>query len=507
MSSNGHSRLRVQPQLHEVLAYDGTASHVAVSAAFVADTLTPISAFSRLKQGLPGGAFLFESVEGGELMGRYSFMGAGLTDGLSFRDGVATLVEGETTRTTTFADPIDLLRDHLDGWDVWTPNALPRFHGGAVGWLGFDCVRYFEGVPLPKGDGLDVPEGRMLMADFVAAYDHLRHRIILIAHAALTGDRETNFEAAKSRLQKAVQRLRTPAELPPLADPEDTTWPTPAFTANRTQTDMEAAVARGKEAISAGEVFQVVVSQRLTVQAQVDPLHLYRCLRALNPSPYMFLLEFDDVAVVGASPEVLVRLEGDEVLVRPIAGTRRRGATEDEDAALAAELRADEKELAEHRMLLDLGRNDVGRVAKLGTVKVDDPLHIERYSHVMHLVSDVRGTLDEGLDCFDVFRACFPAGTVSGAPKVRACELLAELEPDRRGLYAGAVGYFGVGGDMDTCIAIRTLVVEPDAVHAQAGAGVVFDSVPRLEHEECLHKARAGLRAVAAALAPTGEDD
>ena len=502
--------LRVHPSLDELLAYDGDASHVAVSATFVADTITPISAFARLRQGVQGGTFLFESVEGGELMGRYSFMAAGLTDGVSFKDGIATITERGQSRDVPFTDPLDLLRARLADWRVWSPVPLPRFHGGAVGWLGFDCVQYFEGVPLPPGAGVDAPEARLLSADFVAAYDHLRHRITLIAHAPLRSDspdarttdaRTTGWRAARTRLQRAARRLHTPAELQPLVDPDDTSWPTPDFVANRTRADMEAAVLRGKEAISAGEVFQVVVSQRLTVHAQIDPLHLYRCLRALNPSPYMFLLEFDDVALVGASPEVLVRLEGDEVLVRPIAGTRRRGATESEDQALAAELLADEKELAEHRMLLDLGRNDVGRVAKLGTVRVDDPLHIERYSHVMHLVSDVRGTLADGLDCFDVFRACFPAGTVSGAPKVRACELLAELEPDRRGIYAGAVGYFGVGGDMDTCIAIRTLVVEPDAVHAQAGAGVVFDSVPALEHEECLHKARAGLRAVAAALA------
>lgn len=504
--------LRVRPTRPELIAYGGDASHVAVSTTLVADTLTPISAFARLRQGMRGGAFLFESVEGGELMGRYSFMAAGLTQGISFSNGVATLHDGEKTSTRAFTDPLDLVRDRLADWNVWSPVPLPRFHGGEVGWLGFDCVQYFEGVPLPKGAGVDVPEGRLMSADFVAAYDHLRHRIMLITHAPLaertaessddvSDARDRAWTLARARLAAAVTRLQTQAALPPLADPEDTTLPTPSFVPNRSRDDMEAAVARGKKAIEAGEVFQVVVSQRLTVNAAVDPLHLYRCLRAINPSPYMFLLEFEDVAVVGASPEVLVRLEGDEVLVRPIAGTRRRGVNEAEDLALAAELQADQKELAEHRMLLDLGRNDVGRVARVGTVRVDNPLHIERYSHVMHLVSDVRGALADGLDCFDVFRACFPAGTVSGAPKVRACELLSELEPDRRGIYAGAVGYFGVGGDMDTCIAIRTLVVEPDAVHAQAGAGVVFDSVPALEHEECLHKARAGLRAVAAALA------
>ena len=258
---------------------------------------------------------------------------------------------------------------------------------------------------------------------------------------------------------------------------------------------MESAIQRAREAIEAGEALQVVVSQRHTVPVTVDPLELYRAFRGLNPSPYMFLLGFEDFTVVGASPEVLVRLEDEEILVRPIAGTRRRGRDEAEDEALERELLADAKELAEHRMLVDLGRNDVGRVAEIGSVRVERPLHIERYSHVMHIVTDVHGRLADGLDAFDVLRACFPAGTVSGAPKVRACELLAELEPDRRGPYAGAVNYFSVNGSMDTCIAIRTMIVEPDAVHLQAGAGVVYDSVPAHERQECLSKAEAGLRA------------
>ena len=340
----------------------------------------------------------------------------------------------------------------------------------------------------------------MLRADLVAAYDHLRHRVVLVHCVPLSGDLNALRDASVAQLTAAARALMTPAALPPIANPEDGGGPQLDVMANRSQADMVAAVARAKEAIVAGEVFQVVVSQRLTAKVAVEPLRVYRCLRALNPSPYMFLLEFDDVAVVGASPEVLVRYEDGEVLVRPIAGTRPRGVDPVEDDALARDLLADPKELAEHRMLLDLGRNDVGRVAKPGTVQVDAPMHIERYSHVMHMVSDVRGEVAEGHDCFDVFRACFPAGTVSGAPKVRACELLAELEPDRRGLYAGAVGYFGFGGEMDTCIAIRTLVIEPDAVHAQAGAGIVMDSDPVSEHQECRHKAAAGLRAVAASL-------
>lgn len=507
--------LRVRPSLAELDAYAGDARYVAVSTSIVADTLTPISAYARLRAGTEGGAFLLESVEGGELMGRWSFLGAGLREGVTLADGVAMVERDGAQQEQPCQDPLGLIRDMLAGRSVWSPVTLPRFHGGAVGWVGFDCVRYFEGVPLPAGAGTGVPEARLLMADLVAAYDHLRHRIVLVAHAPLAPSADTHpddsaatsearraaWTSAVARLTDAVRRLQRPLELAPLADPDDTTWALPPLESNRSQADMEAAVREAKEAVAAGEVFQVVVSQRVTARVSVPPLRLYRCLRALNPSPYMFLLQFDDVAVVGASPEVLVRVDQGEVLVRPIAGTRRRGGDAAEDQALAEELLADPKELAEHRMLLDLGRNDVGRVAIPGTVRVEAPLHIERYSHVMHLVSDVRGQVAPQHDCFDVFRACFPAGTVSGAPKVRACELLAKLEPDRRGLYAGAVGYFGVNGEMDTCIAIRTLVVHEDAVHAQAGAGIVFDSDPTREHEECLHKASAGLRAVAAALA------
>lgn len=499
-----------RPTLAETLAYAGDASHAVLSVSLLADTETPISAFWKLCGGQANSALL-ESVEGGELMGRYSFMVCGAAGQFSFRDGQGELHTDGRREPMPVTDPLTVISDRMAGWSAWSPVDLPRFQGGAVGYLGFDCVRYFEDLPLPAADPLGLPEGVLLFADEVFAYDHLAHRLIGMVHAPLAGDRGANWRAAVRRLEVAMARLASadgPAAKPWLLGVDDAageTAPTLAPpVANRSRADMEAAVARAQEAIVAGEVFQVVVSQRLTVGARVAPFALYRALRALNPSPYMFFFNFGDFSVVGASPEVLVRLEGDELLVRPIAGTRRRGIDRVEDEALAAELRADEKELAEHRMLVDLGRNDVGKVAAVGSVRVERPLHIERYSHVMHMVTDVHGRLAEGQDCFDVFRACFPAGTVSGAPKIRACELLAELEPERRGLYAGAIGYFGVGGDMDTCIAIRTLVVEPDAVHAQAGAGVVYDSVPEREHRECLDKAAAGLRAVALAMAMGG---
>jgi anthranilate synthase component 1 len=494
-----------------MLAYEGPASHAVISISLLADTETPISAFWKLRAGRSGSALL-ESVEGGELMGRYSFMVCGVDDRFTFRDGQGRLGTGDAGRAIQVSDPLHVIRDRLQGWQAWSPVDLPRFHGGAIGTLGFDCVRYFETLPLPEADPLGLPEGVLLFADEVFAYDHLAHRLIGMVHAPLASDREAAWRQAHARLQAAVDRLQAgggPVARPWLldSDPERLTGGLPALPmrANRSAADMEAAVAEAKQAIVAGEVFQVVISQRLSVDAQVAPMSVYRALRALNPSPYMFFFDFGEFAVVGASPEVLVRVDEGELLVRPIAGTRRRGSDAAEDQALARDLLADEKELAEHRMLVDLGRNDVGRVAATGSVRVERPLHIERYSHVMHMVTDVRGTLAEGLDCYDVFRACFPAGTVSGAPKIRACELLAELEPERRGVYAGAIGYFGVGGDMDTCIAIRSLVIEDQVVHAQAGAGVVYDSVPAREHRECLDKAAAGLRAVQLALALEGE--
>jgi len=503
------------PSEADFLAYEGPERWAALSISLLADSETPISIFRRLAGDVPE-AVLLESVEGGELMGRYSFIVAGATERFTFRDGRGQLQRDDAeVEELDFDDPLEALQEHLEAWTVWSPTPLPRFHGGAVGYLGFDCVRYFERLPLPPGDGLGLPDGRFLFARELYIYDHVSRRLLLVTHVPLRGDRASAYEAGRQRLARAVARLHDEPHAPgapwPLGPAElaeatagvraEEGGDAGAWKANRSRADYEAAVERARQAIAAGEVFQVVISQRLTVEEAVDPLELYRALRALNPSPYMFLFLFEDFAVVGASPEVLVRVEEGEILLRPIAGTRPRGVCPEEEAALEAELLADEKELAEHRMLVDLGRNDVGRVAAIGSVRVEQPLHIERYSHVVHIVSDVRGRLAPGQDCFDLLRACFPAGTVSGAPKIRACELIAELEPDRRGLYAGAVGYFGAGGNMDMCITIRTLVVERDRVHTQAGAGVVWDSDPAREYEECLHKARSGLAAIRLAAA------
>ncbi|MEL6347239.1 MAG: chorismate-binding protein [Myxococcota bacterium] len=503
----------MSPSLEAVESHRGDETHVALSVTLLADTLTPISLYEALSAGRRR-SFLLESVVGGDVMGRYSFVGADIRGHLRFSSGEVTVTrsgsDGAAWTRSPCGDPLEVLQTELSAWRVWSPRPLPRFIGGAVGYLGFDCVRSFEPrVSLARGVGLGAPDGELLLADSLAVYDHVSRRVTLIVHASLRGDRAVSYAAAVERLHAMVGRLSLPSR------PPEAPWVLPAgplppvadvlpLTTNRTREDMEAAVRQAKAAIEAGEVFQVVPSLRITAPVQIAPLTLYRALRAVNPSPYMFLLGLGERSLVGASPEVLVRLEGDDLLVRPIAGTRRRGETAEEDAALAADLLSDEKELAEHRMLVDLGRNDLGRIAARGTVRVEDREHIERYAHVMHIVSDVRAKLRAGLDAFDVFRACFPAGTVSGAPKVRACAMLSELEPDRRGPYAGAVGYFGVDGSLDTCIAIRTLVVDDAGVHVQAGAGVVHDSVPSREHAECQRKALSCLRALQLALVREG---
>jgi anthranilate synthase component 1 len=476
----------VQPPLDEVLAHRGDHTHVAVSLELAADTETPISLYHKLSGDRPF-AFLLESVEGGETLGRYSFIGFDVRRTLFFPPDSGA------------GDPLLGVEAALHEYRVVPRSDLPRFQGGAVGYLAFDAVRHFERVPLPARRGLGKPEALFLLTEELAIFDHLYGKLVLITHVPLRGDRERAYRAGCARLEALVERLSAPPPRPLRFQPAEPTEPGD-LAHNQTSDAYRDSVARAKEAIAAGEVFQVVLSQRMTVPRSVSAFSLYRALRMVNPSPYMFYLRFDSWAVVGASPEVLVRLEGDEVLVRPIAGTRPRAKDRHRDAELEAELRADPKELAEHRMLLDLGRNDVGRIAELGTVEVERPLHVERYSHVMHLVSDVRAKLKNGATAFDVFRACFPAGTVSGAPKIRAMELIAELEPDRRGIYAGAVGYFDFSGNMDTCIAIRTMVVDPDAVHIQAGAGIVFDSDPEREDVECRNKARSALLAVQAAL-------
>ncbi len=473
----------------------------------VTDADTPVAAFAKIAR--PPFAFLLESLVGGERWARYTFLGTEPREAWRYR---GTSVERWTPATRwepagETADPITHLAERMRSLPGASVPGLPRFIGGAVGFLGYDLVRSIERLSRGPEDTLGVPDAVVMIADSLVILDNVFGRAIVVANVempagASTAQRLRLYDGAQERIETLIARLGASHHLTPLplqsdgrAPRADSRYPRAAF---------ERDVEKIREYIAAGDVFQAVLSRRQVVEGPIDPLRLYRYLRALNPAPYLFHLVLDDVTFVGSSPEVLVRVEGDEVTVRPIAGTRPRGATPEEDAALAGSLRADAKELAEHRMLVDLGRNDVGRVAKYGSVHVTSSLEIERYSHVQHLVSEVRGTLSPGHDALDVFRACFPAGTVSGAPKVRAMEIIDELEPERRGPYAGAVGYVGWGAaSLDTCIAIRAALVLKDRVIVQAGAGIVADSNPAREFAETEAKAQAVLRALA--LAKTGD--
>lgn len=482
------------------LARDATL--VPVAREFVFDTDTAVSAYHKLAR--PPFGFLLESVVGGETWARYTFLGTSPRAAWRLRgDRVERwTAEAGWRAGEAVADPLTDFDRRLRQPVVAEVPGLPRFWGGWVGYFGYDVVRHIEHLPAAPAAGLDLPDALFLQTGVVIAIDNLfgRARAIVAVESAGADEPELRrrYEAAAAEIDAVIARLRA-AEGPAPLPARETADTDPAFQSSMTRAEFEAAVARIQEYIRAGDAFQVVLSQRLSVPLAAHPFDLYRMLRTLNPSPYLFYLDLDGFQLVGSSPEVLVRLEEGRVTVRPIAGTRRRGRSAAEDAALARELLADPKERAEHLMLLDLGRNDVGRVARYGSVRVPERMAIEKYSHVLHLVSTVEGELREGLSALDVFRAAFPAGTVSGAPKVRAMEIIDELEPVRRGPYAGAVGYLAHGGQaMDLAIAIRTVVAERGRAHVQAGAGVVADSVPASEYEETLSKARALLRAVQA---------
>ncbi len=435
-----------------------------------ADLETPVSAFAKLSR--LEGAFLLESVEGGEHLGRYSFIGVLPRERIVVRPG---------------ADATTALRAAMARYRRSRVKGLPRFAGGAVGFVSYEGVRAFERVPVAAADPLGLPDASFGIYDTVIAFDHVRHTMRLIAHV----EGSSGPRAAEARLDEIEALLDAPARPAPRAGRSDGAW-----RSNVTRERFESAVARAIELIHAGDCIQIVLSQRFALDDPPDALSLYRALRSVNPSPYMFLVATPEATLVGASPEPFLRVEGRRVVMHPIAGTRRRGADDDEDARLETELRASEKERAEHVMLVDLARNDIGRVSEMGSVRVPTLMRVDRFSHVMHLTSVVEGTLRSELDAFDAVRACFPAGTVSGAPKVRAMERIAELEPDRRGSYAGAVGYADFDGDLDTCIAIRTALLVDGTCHVQAGAGIVADSDPAAEYEECLAKSQALRRAV-----------
>jgi anthranilate synthase component 1 len=470
---------------------------------WLADADTPVSVFAKLGRGPY--SFLLESVVGGEKWAAYSFAGVRpravirakgkdievlKPDGDSF--AVAERLRSE--------NPIAYVSDALAGMPAAVPPGLPRFFGGAVGWLGYDVVRHFERLPERAPDELGLPDMCFALTDTVVVFDNLRGTLKVVASVDVVGkDPSKAYDEACAKVEEICSRLTSPTpSLAPL-DLGGGTIPASAVApASRTsRADYMAGVDKIKQYILAGDAFQVVLSQRFDVpRGGVDPFDVYRVLRVTNPSPYMFHLEFPEAVVTGASPEVLVRMDGRKVEVRPIAGTRRRGANPAEDLVLEQELLADPKERAEHVMLIDLGRNDVGRVSAPGSVHLDESMVVERYSHVMHLVSNVSGVLADGLSAKDVVKAAFPAGTLSGAPKIRAMQIIEELEPSRRGVYGGAVGYLSYTGNMDLAIAIRTLVTTGDTIHVQAGAGIVADSQPAAEHEECVNKARAVMTAV-----------
>jgi anthranilate synthase component 1 len=462
----------------------------------VADLDTPVGAFLKLTGGAQANAFLLESIEGGAARGRYSAIGMAPDLIWRCRNGKAELNRHALSAPHAFvpeaAPALDSLRAIINECRMVVPANLPPIAAGLFGYLGYDLVRLIEKLPSIKPDVLGIPDAVMTRPTLMAVFDHVRDTLLLCAPVWPGADPQTAWEAANARLDEAeaaldrpVPRPAPPADLPALPQPDS----------NFTEASYIAAVERAKDYIRAGDCFQIVPAQRFSAPFALPPFALYRALRRINPAPFLFFCDFGSFAAVGASPEILVRARDGVVTVRPLAGTRRRGATPEEDRALEVELLADPKERAEHLMLLDLGRNDVGRVSEIGSVKVTAQFQVERYSQVMHIGSEVQGRLRAGLDALDAYCAGFPAGTLTGAPKIRAMEIIEELEPSRRGLYAGGVGYFGADGGMDTCIALRTALVKDGVMYVQAGAGVVADSDPKAEYEETRQKARALFRA------------
>ena len=485
------------PGRDEFRALARGASAVPLVREVLADLDTPLATFLKLDDGETG--FLFESLEGGEEWGRYSIIGFGARACFRAKDGDVEIerrgrVERLRLPEDRSVDPLEYFRPLLAELRPVEIPGLPRLTGGAVGYLSHDWVRYVERLPDSNPDPLGIPDCFFRFPEVVVLHDSRRQRISIVTfvEADEQSDPEAAYEAAVARIEDVERRLAGSVRLP---DPEPGVEPL-EMRSTLTRDQYCEIVKRAKEYIEAGDIFQVVPSQRIEIPLRTEPIQIYRALRAINPSPYLFFLRGPGHVLVGSSPEILVRLEGDQICLRPIAGTCSRGADEEQDLANERALLADPKELAEHVMLVDLGRNDVGRVAEIGSVHVDEFQVIERYSHVMHIVSNVRGRLREDADAIDLLRACFPAGTLTGAPKVRAMEIIDELETERRGIYGGCVGYIDDRGDLDMCIAIRTLLIQGNRIYAQAGGGVVADSDPDSEYLESLQKARVVLRAI-----------
>ncbi len=468
----------------------------------LADLDTPLSTYLKLANGPY--SYLFESVHGGEKWGRYSIIGLPCRKRVSIDGNTVRVFEGDTeVETQVVDDPLAWIEDFYARFRIPEVSALPRFTGGLVGYFGYDTVRHIEPRlgDCPNPDQLHTPDILLMVSDEVVVFDNLSGKMHIIIYA--DPEQDNAFNRAKTRLNQLVGQLHDSIPRHVCASPRQVNEKD--FVSGFTKQGFEAAVAKAKDYIIDGDIMQVVLSQRLSIPFHAPPLDLYRALRSLNPSPYMYYLDLGDFHIVGSSPEILVRVEDEMVTVRPIAGTRPRGKNEEQDRALEQELLADPKELAEHLMLIDLGRNDVGRIAETGSVELTEKMLVERYSHVMHIVSNVTGKLKQGMSAMDVLRATFPAGTLSGAAKVRAMEIIDELEPVKRGVYGGAVGYWSWSGNMDTAIAIRTAVIKDQILHIQAGAGIVYDSVPEKEWEETMNKGRAIFRAVARAEAGLGE--
>ncbi|MEA1933854.1 MAG: anthranilate synthase component I [Thermodesulfobacteriota bacterium] len=484
-----------QPSLTEFGELAKKAGLIPVSREIIADLDTPLTVFAKVA-GNESHAFLLESLEGGEKWGRYSFIGLDPIATFESR-GERIKIRRKKEWTNVKGDPIEELKKLLSSFVVCSDmDFLPRFFGGAVGFLGYDMVRFMERLPEINPVQDEFPDSSFMIPRIVLIYDNLKQVLTIVNCVVIQdhGDFADCYQTALEQIDEIVKRLKHPLPYNFInRDPDERKH---EFSSNMAEEEFKSIVDRAKEYIAAGDIIQVVLSQRFHTVSSIPPFSLYRALRHINPSPYLFYLKMGDIIQIGSSPEILVRLEHEDIELRPIAGTRPRGETPEEDIALEKELLVDPKECAEHLMLVDLGRNDVGRVARHGSVEVRDLLVVERYSHVMHIVSGVHGRLAEGMDQFDVLRACFPAGTVTGAPKVRAMEIIEELESERRGPYAGAVGYFGFSGNMDFCITIRTFVQNGNDLFIQAGAGIVADSDPDKEYEETLNKARGLRRAV-----------
>lgn len=477
------------PSLEEFKEKAKEGNLIPVYKEIMADMETPVTAFLKIDTG--NYSFLLESVEGGEKWARYSFLGSNPSIVFRCKGNRVTVTRDSVAESFELPNPLTELKKLLN---IYTPvniPGLPRFFGGAVGFLGYDMVRFFEDIGDKSDDVLRIDDSTFVITDTILIFDNLRHRIKVVSNAHIDGDIDSAYRDAVSRIDAIIKRLKTP-----LSNLESKGKGRAKITPEMTKEAYLEMVRKAKEYIKAGDIIQVVPSQRFRAELTAAPFNIYRALKLINPSPYMYYLKLDDLTIIGTSPEILVRVEGGDVEVRPIAGTRPRGKTDEEDKFLEKELLADPKERAEHIMLVDLGRNDVGRVAEVGSVNVTELMTVERYSHVMHIVSNVRGRLKEGVDNLDVLRATFPAGTVSGAPKVRAMEIIEELEPSRRGPYAGCLGYIGFSGNMDMCITIRTMVIKNGNIYMQAGGGVVADSDPETEYQETVNKATALFKAV-----------